>query len=168
MVVSGVATVQRCYSCGDHPLHTVPCQEGVVGVEVVCHDIINNKGCITQKLDGGTIMINVDIHMTPPYSLFVLEVIKRGCWLDGTNMCRKNKEAEVCSCSGDLCNDDHIVNNHIEDDIVENVDDVQHSLVDVESITSANQEESSSDRSFQGFITLVLSAISLLYAIFTS
>ena len=61
MIAGVVATVQRCYSCGDHPHHSVPCQEGVVGEVVVCHDIINNKGCLTQILAGGKMYYTRDL-----------------------------------------------------------------------------------------------------------
>ena len=93
--------------------------------------------------------------------LFVPEVIKRGCWLDGTNSCRKNENAEVCSCSGDLCNDDHDVHGAA-DDIVE---DVENNLIYDETVFS--QEESASDGAFQGILSLLLSSILTLHIIMT-
>jgi len=105
VLVVSVASVSslRCYVCGGHS--GTPCRGGLgaeqgpagdteaatseAGARVQdpvqeCTDLINNRGCVKQFVNG--------------------VVLLRGCWLDGTNKCLKNGAAEVCTCSSDLCN----------------------------------------------------------------
>eukprot|EP00091_Calanus_sinicus_P016890 TRINITY_DN36527_c0_g1_i1.p1 TRINITY_DN36527_c0_g1~~TRINITY_DN36527_c0_g1_i1.p1 ORF type:complete len:123 (-),score=21.14 TRINITY_DN36527_c0_g1_i1:3-371(-) len=75
------------YECGGYG--GTPCQDPDFTSEdefpiQECTDIINNQGCVKQFVDG--------------------VLLRQGCWLDGTNKCLKNDNAEVCTCSGDLCN----------------------------------------------------------------
>lgn len=81
----------RCYVCGGNS--GTPCnsekvdQGGMIGIAdpvQECNDLINNRGCVKQFVNG--------------------VVLLRGCWLDGTNKCLRNGAAEVCTCSKDLCN----------------------------------------------------------------
>merc|ERR1711874_200533 len=92
----------RCFTCGENSF--TPCQEEVkeevvgTGVEIVrkpgyqgwqgqvmgCNDLLNNRGCVIQIVDGAVIM--------------------RGCWLEGAERCLSKGSAEVCTCSTDLCN----------------------------------------------------------------
>ncbi len=37
-------------------------------------------------------------------SLFFAVVLLRGCWMQGTDKCEADGEAEVCTCTQDLCN----------------------------------------------------------------
>jgi len=87
---AGGAAGLRCYVCGGNS--GTACQgedeveDGLVIQDPVqeCNDLINNRGCVKQYVNG--------------------VVLLRGCWLDGTNKCLKNGAAEVCTCSSDLCN----------------------------------------------------------------
>jgi len=86
----------QCHVCGGHS--GTPCRGGMGDTEPViedgangvqdpvqeCTDLINNRGCVKQFVNG--------------------VVLLRGCWLDGTNKCLKNGAAEVCTCSSDRCN----------------------------------------------------------------
>jgi len=81
----------RCYVCGGNSGST--CQgprDGADDDEAIedpvqeCNDLINNRGCVKQYVNG--------------------VVLLRGCWLDGTNKCLRNGAAEVCTCNRDLCN----------------------------------------------------------------
>jgi len=82
----------RCYVCGGNS--GTPCKgpemeqsSSLIGIQdpvQECNDLINNRGCVKQYVNG--------------------VVLLRGCWLDGTNKCLRNGAAEVCTCSKDLCN----------------------------------------------------------------
>jgi len=94
LLTPGLVSGLRCYVCGGHsgtPCRggmgdTEPLEDGVKVQDPVqeCTDLINNRGCVKQFVNG--------------------VVLLRGCWLDGTNKCLKNGAAEVCTCSTDLCN----------------------------------------------------------------
>jgi len=49
-----------------------------------CTDLINNKGCIKQVVNG--------------------VVLLRACWMQGSEKCMEDGDATVCTCNADLCN----------------------------------------------------------------
>nr|XP_040578393.1 uncharacterized protein LOC121127065 isoform X2 [Lepeophtheirus salmonis]XP_040578398.1 uncharacterized protein LOC121127065 isoform X2 [Lepeophtheirus salmonis]XP_040578406.1 uncharacterized protein LOC121127065 isoform X2 [Lepeophtheirus salmonis] len=50
----------------------------------VCDDLINNKGCIKQVVNE--------------------VVLLRACWMEASQRCLEDGDAQVCTCSDDLCN----------------------------------------------------------------
>jgi hypothetical protein len=55
-----------------------------------CTDLINNKGCIKQVING--------------------EVLLRGCWMQAVEACMDDGHATVCTCKTDLCNSSSLLN----------------------------------------------------------
>jgi len=93
----------RCYVCGAHK--GIPCEDisprrrspyrrptpqltsdGRRQFEN-CTDLINNKACIKQVVNG--------------------VVLLRGCWMQHFDDCLDDGDATVCTCKGDLCNSAH-------------------------------------------------------------